>query len=44
MLENTNLLTIFLLLIFGFIVLFISGRKYLENFEAPNMSTGMIIS
>jgi len=34
MLENSNLLTVFILLIFGFIVLYISGRKYLENFES----------
>ena len=41
MLENSNLLTIFLLLILGFIVLFFSGRKYLEHFESPNTPTGM---
>jgi hypothetical protein len=39
MLENSNLLTIFLLLILGFIVLFFSGRKYLEHFEAAYVST-----
>jgi hypothetical protein len=36
MLENSNLLTFFLLLIIGFIVLFFSGRKYLEHFQSPD--------
>jgi hypothetical protein len=31
--ENTVFLTVFLLLIVGYVVLYIWGRKYLENFE-----------
>ena len=31
--ENSTLFTIFLLLIFGYIVLYFGGRKYLENFD-----------
>ena len=31
--ENSTLFTIFLLLIFGYIILYFGGRKYLENFD-----------
>lgn len=39
MLENSNLLIIFTLLIIGYFVLYMTGRKYLEHFESPNTRT-----
>jgi hypothetical protein len=34
--DNLNLIILGLLLILGYIVLYLSGRKYLENFKAKN--------
>jgi hypothetical protein len=38
--ENSTLFTIFLLLIFGYIILYFGGRKYLENFDNRFDSSG----
>jgi hypothetical protein len=34
--DNLNLITLGLLLILGYVILYLGGRKYLENFETTN--------
>ena len=34
--DNLNLIILGLLLILGYVVLYLGGRKYLENFETNN--------
>ena len=44
--ANSNLMILFMLLIFGYFVLYFGGRKYLEKFENDydDLPTGQAIS